>query len=82
MSGPREILHGMTLTVLFLLSNSSFVQIFFREERLPIAEGWTRSETLITAEAMVPVERIIETTAMWTATQQCEPLVIGPTITL
>ncbi|KAJ6477034.1 Chloroperoxidase [Mycena sanguinolenta] len=60
----------------------TFVQIFFREERLPIAEGWTRSETLIDAAAMVPVERIIETTAMWTATQQCEPLVIGPTITL
>ncbi|KAF7350858.1 hypothetical protein MSAN_01647900 [Mycena sanguinolenta] len=60
----------------------NFVQIFFREERLPIAEGWTRPETPITAESMVPVEVMIIPVAMWAATQQCEPLVIGPTITL
>ncbi|KAF7350772.1 hypothetical protein MSAN_01638400 [Mycena sanguinolenta] len=60
----------------------NFVQIFFREERLPIAEGWTRPETTITADSMVPVERIIQSAAMWTATQPCEPLVIGPTITI
>ncbi|KAJ7895617.1 Cloroperoxidase [Mycena olivaceomarginata] len=60
----------------------NFVQIFFREERLPVAEGWTRSPTLITSASMAPMSRVIGAAAVWTATQACEPLVIGPTITL
>ncbi|KAJ7580602.1 hypothetical protein C8J56DRAFT_747057, partial [Mycena floridula] len=31
---------------------SIFVNIFFREERLPIAEGWQRSSVPITSESM------------------------------
>jgi hypothetical protein len=31
---------------------------------------------------MGPMSRIIGAAAVWTATQACEPLVIGPTITL
>ncbi|KAF7350845.1 hypothetical protein MSAN_01646500 [Mycena sanguinolenta] len=60
----------------------SWVQTFFREERLPIAEGWIRPETLITAESLTPVERLIRRAQTWTATQPCEPVVLGPTITL
>ncbi|KAJ7478663.1 Cloroperoxidase [Mycena galericulata] len=59
-----------------------FVQIFFREERLPIEEGWTRSTTLITSTTMAPFMDIIETTSMWTQTQLCEQLVIGPGLTI
>ncbi|KAJ7826889.1 hypothetical protein B0H14DRAFT_3467395 [Mycena olivaceomarginata] len=54
-----------------------FVQIFFREERLPVAEGWTRSPTLITSASMGPMSRIIGAAAVWTATQACEPLSPG-----
>ncbi|KAJ7770340.1 Chloroperoxidase, partial [Mycena olivaceomarginata] len=60
----------------------NFVQIFFHEERLPVAEWWTRSPTLITSASMGPMSRIIGAVAVWTATQACKPLVIGPTITL
>ncbi|KAJ7252381.1 Cloroperoxidase [Mycena haematopus] len=60
----------------------NFVQIFFREERLPIAEGWTRPTAVITADSLAPIEKIIKPASMWTATQECEPLVIGPGITL
>ncbi|KAJ7489169.1 Cloroperoxidase [Mycena latifolia] len=59
-----------------------FVQIFFREERLPIAEGWTRPTTTITAATLSPIEVIIGEASNWTATQQCEDLVLGPNITL
>ncbi|KAJ7705605.1 Cloroperoxidase [Mycena rosella] len=59
-----------------------FVQIFFREERMPIAEGWTRSNVTITPETTSPIEVIVGEASNWTATQQCEDLVIGPNITL
>jgi len=59
-----------------------FVQIFFREERLPIAEGWKRPNVTITAETLLPIEEIIFDVANWTATQSCEPLVIGPDLTI
>ncbi|KAJ7186440.1 hypothetical protein C8R46DRAFT_880504, partial [Mycena filopes] len=36
-----------------------FVQIFFGEERLPIAEGWKRSKTPITAESLDPIQNTI-----------------------
>ncbi|KAJ7141976.1 Cloroperoxidase [Mycena filopes] len=35
------------------------VHIFFREERLPIAEGWERSKTPITAESLDPIQNTI-----------------------
>ncbi|KAJ7133659.1 Chloroperoxidase [Mycena crocata] len=55
-----------------------FVQIFFREERLPIAEGWRRPTTLINSATLTPIEVIIRSVSNWTQTQACEPLVIGP----
>ncbi|KAJ7493559.1 Cloroperoxidase, partial [Mycena latifolia] len=59
-----------------------FVQIFFREERLPIMEGWTRPKTLITADSLGPAEDIIIAASNWTQTQACEDLVIGPNLTI
>ncbi|KAJ7607511.1 hypothetical protein FB45DRAFT_395414 [Roridomyces roridus] len=55
-----------------------FVNIFFREERLPIEEGWKRSEILITPETMNDMEDFIVANSNWTQSQACEPLVIGP----
>ncbi|KAJ7853598.1 Chloroperoxidase [Mycena leptocephala] len=59
-----------------------FVQIFFREERMPIAEGWKRSTTPITAATMGAISNIIIATSDWTPTQACEPLVLGPNATV
>ncbi|KAJ7478648.1 Cloroperoxidase [Mycena galericulata] len=59
-----------------------FVQIFFREERLPIAEGWKRSDVTITAETMNSIQNEIFFVSNWTMTQECEPLVIGPNLTI
>jgi hypothetical protein len=59
-----------------------FVDVFFREERLPIAEGWKKSTTLITAAGLVPMGRIIQNASEWTRTQYCEPLILGPSVTL
>ncbi|KAF8182733.1 Cloroperoxidase [Mycena galopus ATCC 62051] len=59
-----------------------FVQIFFREERLPIAEGWKRSNTTITAETLEPIADVMFSVTNWTATQRCEDLVLGPTLTI
>ncbi|KAJ7220679.1 Cloroperoxidase, partial [Mycena pura] len=55
-----------------------FVQIFFREERMPIAEGWKRPDVTITANTLDPIQNIIFFLSNWTATQQCEDLVLGP----
>lgn len=65
-----------------MLMRFSFVQIFFREERLPIAEGWKRPNVTITAETMNDMEGIIETVSNWTFTQRCEDLVLGPDLTI
>ncbi|KAJ7714323.1 Cloroperoxidase [Mycena maculata] len=59
-----------------------FVQIFFREERLPTAEGWKRSTTQITSETMDDMFNTILAVSNWTQTQACEDLVIGPGITI
>ncbi|KAJ6562660.1 Cloroperoxidase [Mycena capillaripes] len=59
-----------------------FVNIFFREERLPIQEGWKRSTTLITAETLNPIEDVVIDNSNWTFTQRCEDLVLGPTLTI
>ncbi|KAJ6468630.1 Cloroperoxidase, partial [Mycena vitilis] len=55
-----------------------FVNIFFREERLPIAEGWKKPTTRITEDTLGPLEDTIHNASMWTATQPCEPLRLGP----
>ena len=57
----------------------SFVQIFFREERLPIAEGWKRSTTLITLAALEPVVNDIQNASQWTADNKCPSIVVTRT---
>ncbi|KAF8193908.1 Cloroperoxidase [Mycena galopus ATCC 62051] len=59
-----------------------FVQIFFREERLPIAEGWKRSNVTITGEILGPIGAGIFAFSNWTFTQRCEDLVLGPDLTI
>ncbi|KAJ7756088.1 Chloroperoxidase [Mycena maculata] len=64
------------------VAQKEFVQIFFREERLPIAEGWKRANVTITADTLNTIGDIIIAASNWTATQQCEDLVLGPTLTI
>ncbi|KAJ7684262.1 Cloroperoxidase [Mycena polygramma] len=59
-----------------------FVNIFFREERLPIAEGWKKSPTLIAVNTLDPIEHVIQNVSQWTATQSCEPLILGSGVVL
>ena len=63
-------------------SVASFVQIFFREERMPMAEGWKRPTTPVTGETMAPIQGVIVEASKWTQTQACEPLVLGPGLIL
>nr|GAT45165.1 predicted protein [Mycena chlorophos] len=55
-----------------------FVNIFFREERLPIEEGWSKPTTLINSTTLMPIEKVIKRAANWTATSVCEPVVLTP----
>ncbi|KAF7350811.1 hypothetical protein MSAN_01642700 [Mycena sanguinolenta] len=59
-----------------------FVQIFFQEERLSIAEGWKRSTPTITAETLDPIHDTILSVTNWTYTQRCEDLVLEPFLTI
>ncbi|THU90500.1 Cloroperoxidase [Dendrothele bispora CBS 962.96] len=56
----------------------NFVQIFFREERLPIAEGWQRSETPINASTLGPLIGTISRQSNWTAGEGCHWVRLGP----
>ncbi|KAJ7744644.1 Cloroperoxidase, partial [Mycena metata] len=59
----------------------NFVEILFREERLPFAEGWTRSNTPITDDTMNAIAAVIQANSGWAPTQMCEDLVLGPGLT-
>ncbi|KAJ6492201.1 Cloroperoxidase, partial [Mycena sanguinolenta] len=84
---PKEFLLRARESALYLsimgnpltgVAPKKFVQIFFREERMPIEEGWRRSNITITAETMNDMEGIIIDNSNWTPTQLCEDLVLGP----
>lgn len=56
-----------------------FVDIFFREERLPIAEGWKRSDVPITQALLNSYSDIISDNSDWQGpTQNCSELVFTP----
>ncbi|KAK0225307.1 Chloroperoxidase [Armillaria fumosa] len=55
-----------------------FVDIFFREERLPIKEGWTKPTTLITLQTIVPIADIIVEASEWVDSGKCPFLRSGP----
>ncbi|KAJ6517392.1 Chloroperoxidase, partial [Mycena vitilis] len=42
-----------------------FVNIFFRGERLPIAEGWKKPTTLITEDTLAPLDVTIRNASAW-----------------
>ncbi|KAK0213363.1 Peroxidase, family 2-domain-containing protein, partial [Desarmillaria ectypa] len=48
-----------------------FVDIFFREERFPVKEGWTKPTTLITSQTITPISDIIEETSEWVDNGGC-----------
>ncbi|KAJ7059233.1 Cloroperoxidase [Mycena amicta] len=78
----RSIESGLYLSVMGNaitgVAPKNFVQIFFREERLPIEEGWQRSNITITSDTMSTMEGIIHEASDWTPTQSCEDIVLGP----
>lgn len=56
-----------------------FVNIFFREERLPIEEGWVRSEIPITGTLIARTALNVEAASEWPGpNSNCSELVIGP----
>lgn len=54
------------------------MQTFFREERMPIEEGWAKSKTLITRTMLGALIPDIVEASNWTATTACGPIVLGP----
>jgi hypothetical protein len=54
------------------------VQIFFREERLPVAEGWKKSATPITPQNNQVLANQMLQVANDSPTQMCETLILGP----
>ncbi|KAJ7907190.1 Cloroperoxidase [Mycena leptocephala] len=64
------------------IAPKKFVDIFFREERMPVAEGWKRPTTQLTIETLGRLQMIIIKASNDVPTQPCEPLVLGPAITL
>ncbi|KAK7039906.1 Chloroperoxidase [Favolaschia claudopus] len=65
------------------IAPKKFVNIFFRENRLPIQEGWKRPKTLITAATLGALQTVIVANSNWTASASCEsPEVLGPALSL
>ncbi|KAF7304159.1 HEME-HALOPEROXIDASE domain-containing protein [Mycena indigotica] len=61
------------------IAPKKFVQIFFREERLPVQEGWKLPTTKITAATLSPLDHAIRDASNWTETSVCGPVVLSPT---
>ncbi|KAJ7181296.1 Chloroperoxidase [Mycena crocata] len=59
------------------VASKKFVQIFFREERLPYAEGFKLPTTKITEDTLSALEDVIHEKSEWTQTQKCGPLLLG-----
>ncbi|KAK0505378.1 Chloroperoxidase [Armillaria luteobubalina] len=55
-----------------------FVNIFFREERLPIKEGWTKPTTLITPQTLVSIVDIIVEASDWVDGGKCPFVRLSP----
>nr|7ZBP_A Chain A, Marasmius rotula UPO [Marasmius rotula]7ZBP_B Chain B, Marasmius rotula UPO [Marasmius rotula]7ZBP_C Chain C, Marasmius rotula UPO [Marasmius rotula]7ZBP_D Chain D, Marasmius rotula UPO [Marasmius rotula] len=56
-----------------------FVNVFFREERMPIKEGWKRSTTPITIPLLGPIiERITELSDWKPTGDNCGAIVLSP----
>ncbi|KAI3621361.1 hypothetical protein WG66_014481 [Moniliophthora roreri] len=55
----------------------SFVQTFFREERLPIEEGWKRPSSPIEVASLDQVADLIAQGSNWNATDECFTIPLG-----
>ncbi|THU83442.1 Cloroperoxidase [Dendrothele bispora CBS 962.96] len=55
-----------------------FVQVLFREERLPIAEGWHRSETPINSANQLSLTQLIIAASNWTSSGGCPVFTLTP----
>ncbi|KAF5354382.1 hypothetical protein D9758_010734 [Tetrapyrgos nigripes] len=60
------------------VASKNFVQIFFREERLPIEEGWKRSETPINKTTLAPLVFVIQNESNWTSSGGCFNVKLSP----
>lgn len=58
----------------------TFVQTFFREERLPIAEGWKRSPIEITNDMLENISHAVMFASSWTANATQVPTITFATI--
>ncbi|KAJ7574121.1 Cloroperoxidase [Mycena floridula] len=54
----------------------NFVNIFFREERLPLEEGWTRPTVAINGTTLAPMSSIILKASEWTPDTKCPSIVL------
>ncbi|KAK1223524.1 hypothetical protein PQX77_013601 [Marasmius sp. AFHP31] len=52
-----------------------YVNIFFREERMPLEEGWRISKVAINDETESPINKIIKATSEWEANSEQYPWV-------
>ncbi|KAJ7252315.1 hypothetical protein C8J57DRAFT_1077520 [Mycena rebaudengoi] len=75
---PKETLQRSGASAFYLsamgdpvtgVAPKKFVNIFFREERLPIAEGWKKPTNRITLETMGRLVGVIQATSNWQPTQ-------------
>ncbi|ESK95710.1 hypothetical protein Moror_12504 [Moniliophthora roreri MCA 2997] len=55
----------------------NFVQKFFREERLPIEEGWQRPSTAISSDSLLTLGTSIAEESHWNATDECPTIPLG-----
>ncbi|KAF5365908.1 hypothetical protein D9758_006642 [Tetrapyrgos nigripes] len=60
------------------IAPKNFVQIFFREERLPLAEGWKRPSTPINLTTMDLLTSQIAEASNWTSSGGCPWIRLGP----
>ncbi|KAJ7835590.1 Cloroperoxidase [Mycena leptocephala] len=77
-AGESAIYLGVMGDPLTGVAKKEFVQIFFREERLPVAEGWKKSATPITPQNNQVLANQMLQVANDSPTQMCETLILGP----
>ncbi|KAJ7935272.1 Peroxidase, family 2-domain-containing protein [Mycena leptocephala] len=56
----------------------NFVQIWFREERLPYAEGWQRPECVLDGASVTALTGAVKTASDWTSSGGCPYVRTGP----
>jgi hypothetical protein len=78
---PKKYVDSLHNVDALCLTGVRFVNILFREERLPIAEGWKKPTTRITLETVGRLVGVIQATSNWQPTQLCEPFIFFDVVT-